>query len=229
MKAGCRSARDPFARQSYWTQCKCNRLNRGGSPPRAGGQWRRSNHLNSCGMLLKKVLLLMQVLNVHGSVHSDPLKKYLSAGTNHWASDAVPCASRDAAIRCLPPSPAVLSGMLCGGRSVHTVQPSLAGKCRRREVQCLALGVGKAPVWGGGCSEGDSMAKLPFVRVNCKNEPSRTATVDHFIYCLCAAGHNRGHWSLLPFIPISDPGSSHLPHRPYTGAWTHPLHLHVVL
>ena len=68
-----------------------------------------------------------------------------------------------------------------------------------------------------------------FLSVNCKNEPSRTATVDHFIYCLCAAGHNRGHWSLLPFIPISDPGSSHLPHRPYTGAWTHPLHLHVVL
>lgn len=78
--------------------------------------------LNSCDMLLKKVLLLAQVLNIHGSVHSDPLKKSLSAGTSHWASDAVPCASRDAAICCLTASPAVLNRMLRGGHSVHAVR-----------------------------------------------------------------------------------------------------------
>lgn len=148
--------------------------------------------LNSCDMLLKKVLLLTQVLNIGGSVHSDPLQKYLSADTSHWASDAVPCASGDAAIRCLPPCPAVLSRLLCRGHSVHAVQPPLAGKCRCREVQHLALWVGKAPGWEGGCSEGHGMVKLPLVRVNGKNELSCAASGwSFYILLVCSRSQQK--------------------------------------
>lgn len=103
------------------------------------------------------------------------------------------------------------------GCSLHPVQPPPAGKCRRREVQHLALGVGKGPGWEGGCSELGGVIKLPFIRLSCKNELAALQQVPHFIYCSCAAGHDIGPWSSLSFIPISDPGRTHLPHRPHKG------------
>lgn len=105
--------------------------------------------LKSCDTLLQKVLLLMQVLDTHGSVHSDPLKKYLSAGTSHWASDAVPCAYA----ACLHP-------LQC---SVRCCAGALLWKRRHRGVKHLALRGRKSLGLEGGCSEGDSLAKLSSV------------------------------------------------------------------
>lgn len=87
------------------------------------------------------------------------------------------------------------------GCSVQAVQPPPAGKCRHREVQHLALGAGKAPVWEGGCSEIDGLIKLPFVRLNCKNEPPALQQVPHFIYCSYEAGHDIGPGPHCPSSP----------------------------
>lgn len=148
MKAGCHSARDALARQSCWTRCKRERLNRGGSPPRAGGpaETIQASQPPSalCDVLLKKILLLRRVLNIHGSLHSDPLEKYLSVGTGRRASDAVPprlpgcCGMPHAS------DPAVLSGMLlCAPRG------SLPQRGNRGVEGCSALFWGSERRWGG--------------------------------------------------------------------------------
>lgn len=91
--------------------------------------------LSACDMLLKKTLLLMQVLNIHGSVPADLSKKCLSAGTSHWASDAVPGASRDAAACRLLPSPAAPSGTPV--RAHHTASPGRETQAWRSVATCF--------------------------------------------------------------------------------------------
>ena len=182
--------------------------------------------LNTCDTLLKKVMLLLPVLNIHGSVHSDPSKKALSAGGGRWASDAGRCASRDAAHAVCPHPLSAQRGAARGPRCPRRAAPWQrnpgVGRCSTllrasegpRGGREAALSV---TVWQNHLPSGSA------VKVSCPARPP----VNHCRYCLCAASHNRGRGAWLPFIPISVPGSARLPHRPLTGTRMHPWLLHV--
>lgn len=127
---------------------------------------------------LRKCSAVVWVLNIHGSVHSVPLKKYLSwyQSLGQWCC---PLWLQGWCHSCR----LLFTTGCCAGPFWAALQPSLEGKPRHGEVQHFVFGGERKAALRQSC----------FPSVSCKTELSCFATCWSFYVSLGCS--NRGQWS----------------------------------
>lgn len=151
----------------------------------------------------------MWVLNIHGSVCSVPLKKYLS----WWQPLGQECCPLCLwgwcnSCRLLSPAGCCAGAILCS----PTAFPGRETRAWRGGALCFFCFWG----WQGGALRVTVWQSCP-PWVSCITEHSCCNLLIILHIALCAAGHLRSQWF------SSDSGPAPLPHRPCVGGWMHPL------